>query len=233
MVGLERERVLELGGLSVDNPFGARRPALAQVRGDDRLQVVHVEGEEVRRVAHARAYEDLMAELLATDHVELDALGRGLLEVFDLGDAAEALSRLDLVWARLAVHIRAEHLHLFPALHAASEAGGPSSTEVEETLSRLRDDHNFFMRELAACVDSLKRQAAGEGSCSPEDLEAVRRKVLGVFERLVEHNRLEEEEVYTWPLTLLAGAERDRLYAGVRSELENLPPRFAAAHPDD
>jgi hypothetical protein len=55
--------------------------------------------------------------------------------------------------------------------------------------------------------------------------------VLGVFERLREHNRLEEEEVYHWPLALLSGAERDRQDAAVRRELENLPPRFAE-HPD-
>jgi hypothetical protein len=34
------------------------------------------------------------------------------------------------------------------------------------------------------------------------------------------------EEVYLWPSTLLGGAERDRLDAAVRKELENLPPRF-------
>ena len=157
-----------------------------------------------------------MAELLTTDHKELDALGRGLFEAFDRGDAAEVLSKLDVVWARLAVHIRAEHLHLFPALLAASmggghAAGGPSAREVEETLSRLRDDHNFFMRELSACVNALKRQAGGD-ECKPaEEFEAIRRSVLGVFERLREHNRLEEEEVYHWPRDLLSGAERNRL----------------------
>jgi hypothetical protein len=51
--------------------------------------------------------------------------------------------------------------------------------------------------------------------------------VLGVFERLREHNRLEEEEVYHWPIALLSGAERDRQDAAVRHELENLTPRFA------
>jgi len=172
-----------------------------------------------------------MAELLVTDHGELDGLGRGLFEAFDRGDAAEVLSKLDMVWARLAVHIRAEHLHLFPALLAASEGdghvqGGPSAREVEDALSRLREDHNFFMRELAACVEALKRRAAGERPDAAGELEAVRRRVLGVFERLGEHNRLEEEEVYLWPRTLLGGAERDRLDAAVRKELENLPPRF-------
>jgi hypothetical protein len=174
-----------------------------------------------------------MAESLVTDHEELDGLGRELFEAFDRGDAAEVLSKLDMVWARLAVHIRAEHLHLFPALLAAGGgvhvAGGPSAREIEEALSRLREDHNFFMRELAACVEAVKRRAAGEQPTSAGELEAVRRRVLGVFERLGEHNRLEEEEVYLWPRALLGGAERDRLDAAVRKELEHLPPRFGDA----
>ena len=37
---------------------------------------------------------------------------------------------------------------------------------------------------------------------------------------------VQEEEVYLWPRALLGGAERDRLDAGVRKELENHPPRF-------
>ena len=48
----------------------------------------------------------LMTELLVTDHAELDALGRDLLSAFDRGDAPEVLTKLDLMWARLAVHIR-------------------------------------------------------------------------------------------------------------------------------
>lgn len=172
-----------------------------------------------------------MADLLVADHEELDALGSGLFEAFDRGDAAEVLSKLDLVWARLAVHIRAEHLHLFPALLAASAgghaAGGPSAREVEVALSRLREDHNFFMRELAACVEVVKRRAASERPDSEGELEEVKLKVLGVFATLCEHNRLEEEEVYLWPGTLLGGAERDRLDVTVRKELENLPPRLA------
>ncbi|HEX8188934.1 MAG TPA: hemerythrin domain-containing protein [Pyrinomonadaceae bacterium] len=169
-----------------------------------------------------------MAGLLVTDHAELDSLGRDLLNAFDNEAAPEVLKKLDLVWARLAVHIRAEHLHLFPALLAAAggAATAPSANEVEEALSKLREDHNFFMRELAACVEAVREQAAGEETTEPQSLEPVKRRVLGVFERLREHNRLEEEEVYHWPLALLSGAERDRQDVAVRRELENLPPRF-------
>ncbi len=175
-----------------------------------------------------------MAELLVKDHEELDALKRGLFEAFGRGDADRVPSKLDVVWARLAVHIRAEHLHLFPALLSASEAAAPaaglsSAREVEEALSRLREDHNFFMRERAACVEALGRQGAGERPNSVGELEAVSRRVLGVFERLGQHNRLEEEEVYVWAGALPVGAERDRLDADVRKELENLLPRFAGS----
>ncbi|MDQ3919069.1 MAG: hypothetical protein M3348_11390, partial [Acidobacteriota bacterium] len=101
--------------------------------------------------------------------------------------------------------------------------------EVEVALSKLREDHNFFMRELAACVEAVKRWAASERPDSEGELEEVKLKVLGVFATLGEHNRLEEEEVYLWPRALLGGAERDRLDAAVRKELENLPPRFGDA----
>src|SRR5919112_1929440 len=173
-----------------------------------------------------------MAEQLIADHEELDALGRSLLDAFVRADAAEVLAKLDLVWARLAVHIRAEHLHLFPALLTAAEGGasraaaGPPAGVVEETLSKLREDHNFFMRELAACVEALRMPAADASPMASEDLERVRLRVLAVFERLRAHNRLEEEEVYHWPRALLSGAEGDRLDAAVRRELGNMPPRF-------
>ena len=173
-----------------------------------------------------------MAELLVTDHEELDGLGRGLLDAFERGDAAEVLTKLDLVWARLAVHIRAEHLHLFPTLLAAAggkvrAAAGPPAGEVEEAVSKLREDHNFFMREFAACVESMRTLSEGRGPAPSADLEEIRLRVLGLFERLRGHNRLEEAEVYHWPRLLLSGAERDRLDAAMRKELENIPPRFA------
>jgi hypothetical protein len=63
-----------------------------------------------------------MIEILVQDYDEADSLFGGLSRAFDLGDAREVFVRLDYLWARLAVHIRAEHLHLFPALIAATVA---------------------------------------------------------------------------------------------------------------
>jgi hypothetical protein len=51
---------------------------------------------------------------LADDHAALDEVLRQLQEPLDTADVAASHAQLDLFWARLAVHIRAEHLHLFP-----------------------------------------------------------------------------------------------------------------------
>jgi hypothetical protein len=55
----------------------------------------------------------------------------------------------------------------------------------------------------------------------------LRGKTFAVAERLVEHNRMEEGQVYLCPEALLSAAEFDALGAGMKREIENLPPRFA------
>src|SRR5207253_9357617 len=129
--------------------------------------------------------------------------------------AREVFEKLDYLWARLAVHIRAEHLHLFPALIAATvaredrvEDGAPSAKEVRVAVERLREDHDFFMRELAWAV-SAAREAARDATLDRERLTRIGGKVSAVAERLDEHNRLEELEVYLWPEALLGRAELD------------------------
>jgi hypothetical protein len=174
-----------------------------------------------------------MADLLVDDHEELGALLAELVEAFGRGEAAEVLPRLDLVWARLAVHIRAEHLHLFPALlDAAARAQGgdgarPSPEAARAAEARLREDHDFFMRELAAAVNETKGIVSRRGAAQAGALGEVRRRVEAVVARLAEHNRLEEEQVYLWQRALLDAREREELSARMRRELENLPPRFA------
>lgn len=95
-----------------------------------------------------------------------------------------------------------------------------------ERLIEMREDHNFFMRELAACVEAARVLAATETTAASGDFERIRLRALAVFEKLRGHNRMEEEEVYLWPRALLNGAERDELDAAVSRELDNLPPRF-------
>jgi hypothetical protein len=61
-----------------------------------------------------------MNNLLASDHDELDELLDKLFASFDASGSVEQIyQKLDLFWARLAVHIRAEHLHLFPLILGA------------------------------------------------------------------------------------------------------------------
>ena len=57
-----------------------------------------------------------MSERLAHDHAELGKLLGEVKAALDNKDVARTNASLDLFWARLAIHIRAEHLHVFPAL---------------------------------------------------------------------------------------------------------------------
>lgn len=50
------------------------------------------------------------ASVMTDDHSEIDQLIHELLGALDKKDRAQSFEHLDLLWARLAVHIRAEHL---------------------------------------------------------------------------------------------------------------------------
>ena len=203
-----------------------------------------------------------MTDILIDDHAEVGALFRALDSAFARSRPREVLEKLDYLWARLAVHIRAEHLHLFPALLAASKggeagpaAGAPSPSEVREGIKRLREDHDFFMRELAGAVNAAREVlesteclredhdffmrglaeavngvrvlAAQEGTADAGRLPQIREKVQAVAARLAEHNRIEEGQVYLWQAVLLGEEQRAELRGRMRCEIENLPPRFA------
>ncbi|MDQ1592243.1 MAG: Hemerythrin cation binding domain [Pyrinomonadaceae bacterium] len=150
-------------------------------------------------------------------------------------DVKTIYEMLDTVWARLAVHIRAEHLCLFPALLEASRAlfdgqgeHAPSHAEVINAVERLRGDHDLFMRELGVGVNTLRGLLSDpQGHDAKAELEGVRRAVESVAARLEEHNALEEEQVYSWAQQLLPDEEAQaRLAADLERELANLPPRF-------
>ena len=177
----------------------------------------------------------LAAGVLADDHAEVGELINELLAALDRRDKDRSFDRLDMLWARLAVHIRAEHLCLFPAILGAlgkhanlSPDDAPSPEEVREAVERLRADHDFFMVELAKAVNALRGFLAEGGGPSEDQLSEIRQRVLAVSGRLEEHNRLEEEQVYLWPEALLSAEERAELSARMRREIENLPPRFSA-----
>src|SRR5215208_3407708 len=98
---------------------------------------------------------------LAHDHAQLDALMKQLQRALKAGDLEAGYTTLDLFWARLAVHIRAEHLHLFPRVLSrlsklANQTVGPSPSLAQSIVAELRADHDFFMHKLAEAIGTLR-----------------------------------------------------------------------------
>ncbi|HEX5833241.1 MAG TPA: hypothetical protein VFY34_05290 [Pyrinomonadaceae bacterium] len=171
-------------------------------------------------------------ERLMHDHAELGDLLDTIGSALEAGNASLTHPALDLFWARLAMHIRAEHLHLFPAISRAASRARSDGTELElppdepeKSIATLHEDHDFFMRELSQAVAITRRLLANEGN-SAEELPEVEKKVLAIRTRLIEHNAIEETGIYIWCLNLLSEAEQSELGAQVQKELENMPPRF-------
>lgn len=165
--------------------------------------------------------------LLANDHSKIDTLIVDVLSALEEGDKSKAFARLDLLWARLAVHIRAEHLCLFPSiLEANSWVSGadPKYQESKSALDQLRLDHEFFMHELGTAVNAMRSLEIAFDQ-EVVELRDVRDRVAKVQSRLDQHNRLEEDHVYRWVNILLGSQERAALTARIKYELENLPQR--------
>ena len=174
-------------------------------------------------------------ELLERDHIEINRLYSEVLGHLTLGKREEALESLDLFWARLAVHIRAEHHHLFPAVSRLAEGrdnqieDAGSQTELKAIIADLRRDHDRFMRELAKAVKEL-RSIQNDSDVSPLAIDDVRARVEAVGNGLTDHNRLEEERVYSLVEAFSSCSDVAELYQSVASELANLPPRFNTGH---
>ena len=171
--------------------------------------------------------------LLERDHEELDGVLGELLLALDHGDKDESFARLDLLWARLAIHIRAEHLCLFPAILGAPQAlltgsgGAPLLEEAQSAIGIIHSDHDFFMHEFAKAINLMRElKTTSDVGDIGESLRKVRRIVLSVKTRLSTHNQVEESKVYRWIDVLLDEAERSALDTRLRHELENLPSRF-------
>ncbi|HEU5130815.1 MAG TPA: hemerythrin domain-containing protein [Pyrinomonadaceae bacterium] len=156
------------------------------------------------------------------DHAELGELLNELDAALEANDAARTHATLDLFWARLAMHIRAEHLHLFPAISRISNDQALAPGEPENTIAKLREDHDFFMRELSQSI-AITRNAKEN---TAEQLAEVSKKIAAVRARLVKHNEIEETGIYVWSSSLLTEAEQSELTTQIQKELENLPPRF-------
>ena len=168
---------------------------------------------------------------LLHDHAELGDLLNRLTIAIDADDVVQTHFSLDRFWARLAMHIRAEHLHLFPAISRAASRLVSShqtlpSEEPKKTIAQLREDHDFFMRELAEAVAITRGLLANPDERTVAQLEVVNKKIAAVSSRLLKHNHIEETGIYRWCSTLLNEEERAELASQVQKELDNLPPRF-------
>ena len=173
-----------------------------------------------------------MNDLLTSDHQELDEMLGQLFSAIDSGVTEEVFEKLDLFWARLAMHIRAEHLHLFPAILNVVKSqqqrdNNPSLESVQNAIEQLHNDHGFFMRELATAVKLMREIDKSNNQDFSKELSIVHEKVSAVSQKLKEHNELEESKVYRWADTLLNLSERTILNEKMQKELDNLPPRFS------
>lgn len=177
----------------------------------------------------AARFKKIMEDLLTADHLELDTLFERLFAALDGGDAAEIHQHLDFFWARLAIHIRAENLHLFPFILRAArnhrKAEMPTLEVVEHTILTLDNDHSFFMRELGAAVKEVFEMRQNIAQNTAEKISQLREKFTELRRRLQIHNTLEESYAYRWAETFNP-AEIDVLEPKIQRELENLPPRF-------
>lgn len=169
---------------------------------------------------------------LSDDHRAVDKVLKQLLTALENKNVEVSYSKLDLLWARLAVHIRAEHLHLFPTLInrlSGSIRGdaAPDLSEVKTTIGELRADHDFFMHELARAVGILRELPPSREREDEGELNSVLDVVLEVKKRLAIHNETEENQVYRWASTILTEPEQIELAARINAELENRPSRFS------
>lgn len=182
-------------------------------------------------VAASSSPGQTVKDLLTADHQEVDSILKLLFAAFDNVDADGVRLHLDYFWARLAMHIRAEDVHLFPAVLRAFRGrnnSGPSMETVATSLLNLDNDHSFFMRELGAAVKllfDLREDAPDEQA---RKLAALREKMDALCRRLELHNQQEEGGVYEWAETL-GVQEITALSVKIRRELANLPPRFKKA----
>ena len=158
-------------------------------------------------------------EQLGGDHSALAGILEQLQTTLRDSDIEVAHAKLDLFWARLAVHIRAEHLHLFPAI--------PSDLENASIVTELREDHNFFMGQLALAIEIMRELSTlPDQLIIPEGLNNVKKIVLEVEQRLVKHNELEESTIYRWASMSLNPEEQAQLASRITTELRNHPARF-------
>src|SRR5690606_27590461 len=176
---------------------------------------------ECKKCAEGDATDFDIADLLESDHDYIDEILNGAFAAIETGDGERLFACADMFWARLGMHIRAEHLYLFPALEHASAAPKDTSgkEEVEQVLTALREDHNFFMRGMIQVMKSWRKNPNGD--------DAVADILKSIAARLAEHDSTEETRVYRWADEVLNKSDRAALEERMLRESTNLPPRFS------
>jgi hemerythrin-like domain-containing protein len=174
-----------------------------------------------------------MNYLLTHDHSDLDELLDRIFAAFEGSDTEQVYQTIDVFWARLAMHIRAEHLHLFPAILGALESSKhpkenrvPNFEVVRKVIASLHEDHDFFMGELAGAIKQMRDLREKDNKDSANRLLTVRETITVIKGRLETHNEREETDVYGWAERLLNQSELADLNGRMQKELDNLPPRF-------
>ena len=166
-------------------------------------------------------------DMLTHDHSEIDALIDQIIGLFSSGEPEPIYEAIDLFWARLAIHIRAEHLHLFPSLKEASRLlDAAQAAAIKNRVEELHEDHNFFMREMIGAIKTMRQIIADPDRVELSRLVEVKERIENVHRRLIVHNVKEETEIYSLVDRLLVPDAAIMLRTKIKRELDNLPPRF-------
>ena len=155
--------------------------------------------------------------ILEADHSELHDLVEDVRTAIAEADMPRCYKATDLLWARLAMHIRAEHLHLFPFVRSVSDI------DTTDVLDGLRQDHDMFMVELGRAVRALR--PGSDPANDPDTFATVHEIVETVAARLAVHDRIEEEKIYVFA-DAHSSHDVASLHEKIRQELGNYPPRF-------
>jgi hemerythrin superfamily protein len=96
-------------------------------------------------------------------------------------------------------------------------------------IARLVADHDYFMHGLALLMKTMRELLkVSEAAIINERVSYVSEMVVEIEQRLIDHNALEEDQLYRWVTTMLCSTDQDKLARQIMGELEKRPPRFPA-----
>jgi hypothetical protein len=224
---------LKAAGSTADWGISPRKRANLRNRELKKASEARLSGRE-RSLQGSRQGDEPM-RFLNTEHQVMAELLKQLTGLLEKPDVLWAFEVLDFFWASLAVHIRAEHVCLFPAIlnaprdRFAPADGAPSYTEAVAMVARLRSDHTEFMNDLAQAIKLMREILDHPDETDQARIDAVKEFIAHLTLRLGLHAELEEDRIYKWARILLMPPEFNELEKAVRHEIETLPGRFAGA----